>query len=375
MEHADFVVIGGGIAGASAAYELAAHGQVVLVEAEATCGHHTTGRSAAVFTEAYEHGDVRLLAMASRRFLENPPEGFADTPILTQLPIMLIGRGDQRERVVNEAKAAREFVPSVRLLEAEAAREHCSVLRPGYVGAALLEPDAQAIDVHALHQGYLRGLRRRGGVVETGWRVSAISSGNAGWTVTAGEHTVAAGVVVNAAGAWSEEVAILAGVEPVGLVPYRRTAFTFAAPDGVETTGLPMVIDVDEDFYFKPEGPQFLASLAEETPMEPHDVRHEEIDVALAIERIEAATTLQIRHVRTAWAGLRTFAPDRRPVLGEEPEAGGLFWLSGQGGFGIMTSPALGRALTALVVHGELPGDLIDLGLTPDALSPARLRG
>lgn len=375
MERADFVVIGGGIAGASAACELAAHGSVVLLEAEATCGYHTTGRSAALFTEAYEKDFVRLLTVASREFLEEPPPGFADTPILRPLPTMMIGRADQQGRVDEEVEAARAFVPSVQAVDGDAAVELCPILRPGYVVAALYEPDSRSIDVHALHQGFLRALRKRDGTVLVSSRVSELARSRGSWTVIAGGSVVRAPVVVNAAGAWADGVAELAGARPVGLGPKRRTAFTFAAPDGVDTAALPMVIDIEEDFYFKPEGPQFLGSLAEETPMEPHDVRHAEVDVALAIERIEAATTLSIRGVRTAWAGLRTFAPDRLPVVGEDPAVTGFYWLAGQGGYGIMTSPGMSRALAGLVVNDELPGDLVDLGVRAEALSPARFSG
>jgi D-arginine dehydrogenase len=372
VERADFVVIGGGIAGAAAAYELAGHGRVALLEAEATCGHHTTGRSAAVFTEAYERDVVRLLAMASRGFLEAPPDGFAESPILSPLSILLIGRADQAARVKEEAELATGFVPSVRLLDGDAARRLCPVLRPGYADVALVEPHAHGIDVHTLHQGFLRGLRQRGGRVVTGFRVSTMVPEGGGWVVSNGTESVGCRAVVNAAGAWSDMVAAMAGAQRVGLVPHRRTAFTFGAPDSIDASELPMVIDVDEDFYVKPEGPQFLGSLAEETPMEPHDVRHEEIDVALAIERIEAATTLQVRHVRSAWAGLRTFAPDRLPVVGEDPVRPSFFWLAGQGGYGIMTSPAMARAASGLIVDGRLPADLAQRGITAEKLTPAR---
>ena len=373
MESFDFAVIGGGIAGASAAYELADHGTVVVLEAEETCGYHTTGRSAAVFTEAYERDVVRLMAVASRKFLEGPPAGFTEVPILDPLALLLIGRDDQKDRVRAETVAAKELVSSVQLLDGPQAEQLCPVLRKGYVAAAMLEPDAHAIDVDALHQGFLRGLRQRGGVVRTSRRVSGLTSKGGTWKIAANGEELESQVVVNAAGAWAGVVGTMAGASPVGLVPKRRTAFTFAAPDGLDTAGLAMVIDVDEDFYFKPEGPQFLASLAEETPMEPHDVRHDEVDVALAIERIEAATTLQIRHVRTAWAGLRTFCGDHAPAVGEDPMAPGFFWLAGQGGFGIMTSPALSRAIAALVVGGGLPRDLLELGVSAEALSPQRL--
>ncbi len=181
-------------------------------------------------------------------------------------------------------------------------------------------------------------------------------------------------VVVNAAGAWADRVGEMAGAPPIGLQPMRRTAFTFAAPDGLDLGPVPMVVDAEEQFYFKPEGPQFLASLAEETPMEPHDVRHEEADVALAIERIESATTLHIRSVRSAWAGLRSFVPDRHPVIGPEPDLPGFHWLAGQGGFGIMTSPAAARALAGLVVDGRLPADVRRAGVTEAQITPGRLR-
>ena len=375
METVDFAVIGGGIAGASAAYELAAHGSVALVEAEPMCGYHTTGRSAAVFTEAYEHDVVRPLATGSRGFLHRPPEGFTDVPLLTSLPIMLIGRADQCSRLDAEVSSARRFVPSVQRLSGPEAVERCAVLRTDYVDCALYEPDAGALDVDALHQGFLRGLRNRGGTIHTGRPVSNLRRRNGSWVVGAeGGDDVRAGAVVDAAGAWADRVAALAGVAPLGLVPHRRTAFIFAAPGDVDLARMPMVIDVDEKFYFKPEGGHFLASPADETPMEPHDVKHEEIDVAAAIERIEAATTLQIRHVPRAWAGLRTFAPDRLPVVGEDAEASGFYWLAGQGGFGILTSPAMSRVLAGLATGAGIPDDLADLGVTEAALSPQRFR-
>ncbi len=372
MNTADFVVIGGGIAGASAAYELAAHGRVVLLEREAVCGHHTTGRSAAVFTEAYEKGAVRGLALASRSFLEEPPAGFGDGAILSPRGFMMIGTRDQAHLVASAYESARAAVPAVRWLTPDQAMAVCPVLRPGYVEAATLEPEARTIDVHALHQGYLTALRRRGGEVRTGATVIGLRPRRASWHIELAEGAhVAAAAVVNAAGAWAEEVGALAGAPPIGLRPLRRTAFTFAPPEGLDLDGIPMVVDAEELFYFKPEGPQFLASLAEETPMAPHDVRHDEADVALAIERIEAATTMRIRHVRSAWAGLRSFVADRNPVIGPEPGLPGFYWLAGQGGFGIMTSPAAARTLAAFATGGDLPPDV---AVDPADVLPERLR-
>ncbi len=367
METADFVIIGGGIAGAAAAYELSAHGETLLVERERIAGYHTTGRSAALLTEAWEHGAVRDLTSASRPFLERPPEGFADFALLKPLPLLLIGRDDQRSTVEGLAKDA-TAIAGVEILDGAGAVGVCPVLRPGYVSAAVSEPNSVEIDVNGLHQGFLRGTRSRGGEVRTDAEVHELRRTNDGWIVGSGESTISAGVVVNASGAWGDVIAELAGVEPIGLVPHRRTAFTFPSP--IDTRELPMVVDVDEQFYFKPESGRFMGSLAEATPMEPHDVRPEEIDVALAIERIEAATTLHIRHVSRTWAGLRSFVADRLPVIGRERGAPGFFWLVGQGGAGIMTSPAMGQLAAHLVVGGPVPA-----GVDAAELAPDRLRG
>ncbi len=371
-ETADFLVIGGGIAGAAAAYELATHGTVVLLEREPVAGYHTTGRSAALYTEAWEKGIWRTLALSSRSFLENPPEGFTDYPLLSPLPLLIIGRADQR-RLVEELAADAARNVAVVQLDDPAAHDICPVLRPGYVSLSILEPTSQEIDVDALHQGFLRGARRRGASVELGREVQRLEKTPAGWRVVAGQAEYRVSAVVNAAGAWCDVVARMGGVGPIGLVPKRRTAFTFAAPEGVSLGGLPMVVDVSEQFYFKPEAGQFMGSLAEATPMEPHDVRPEEIDVALAIERIEAATVFQIRHVRRSWAGLRSFVSDGLPVVGEDPVAAGFYWLAGQGGAGIMTASAMGRLVTGLIVEDAVPQDLAELGLGPKQLAPQRL--
>lgn len=371
QERYDYIVVGGGIAGASAGYALAAHGSVLVLERESTCGQHSTGRSAALFTECYGDSVVRRLAIASRRFLEDPPDGFAATPILSPRSVMFIATERQLPTLDAATADFQHYVPSVRRVEKREAMSLCGVVRDEHLAGALLEPGAMDIDVHTLHQGFLRGIRGRGGQVRTSSPVTAIDRGER-WVVSTPEATFAGDVIVNAAGAWCDQVAMLAGVDPVGLTPMRRTAFTFAGPGGHEAW--PMVVDIDEDFYFKPEGPHILASPTDETPMEPCDVRHEEIDVAIGIERIQAATTLEIRHVKHAWAGLRSFVADRRPVVGEDPGHPGFYWLAGQGGFGIKTSPAMGRTLAALVVDGELPADVADLGVDAADLGRARLK-
>jgi D-arginine dehydrogenase len=373
MEQADFLVIGAGIAGASVAYRLAQHGKVVVYESEAAAGYHTTGRSAALFTESFEIGIVRELVIASRSFFEDPPVGFADMPLLASLPFLFIGRENQLDSLTAAFETGRN-IPHVRQVGPEEVRTLCPALRPGYAAGGVYEAGAMTIDVDVLLQGYLRGVRAAGGVVRLERPVTAMAREGGRWLVTTGTERTSAGVVVNAAGAWADRVGALAGGLSIGLVPMRRTAFTFAAPPETDPGAWPVVCDVDEAFYFKPEAKQLMGSLAEETPMDPHDVRPAEMDVALAIERIEAATSMQIRHVVSAWAGLRSFVADRRPVVGWDPDLEGFFWVAGQGGFGIMTSPAISRACEGLIVDGRLPAELEAVGVTAEALDPARLR-
>jgi D-arginine dehydrogenase len=368
------VVIGGGIAGASVAYELAERADVVVLEAEAVCGHHATGRSAALFTECYGDRVVRRLARAGRRFIESPPDGFADAPLVTPLPLLMIGRAEQRDRLEHDLAEYGELVPSVRSVMPDEIVRLCPVVDTTVIVGGILEPDARSIDVHGLHLGYQRAARGRGAVVRTGAGVVGLDRIGSGWRVGLAGETIDADVVVNAAGAWADEIGALAGAEPIGLAPLRRTAFTFRPPEGTEPRAWPMVLDVEERFYFRPEGARLLGSPADETPMEPCDVRHDEADVALGIERITAATTMTIRTVGHAWAGLRSFVADRRPVNGWDPVMPGLYWLAGQGGFGIKTAPGMARFAAGMILDGAPPPDLVAAGITVDDLGLERLR-
>jgi D-arginine dehydrogenase len=358
----DAIVIGGGIAGASIGYELAADRRVVLLETEATLGYHTTGRSAAMFLESYGGPAVRALTVASRAFLE-------ELGVLTPLPMLYIGRAGYAAAVEQLHDAVRALAPSVQLLDEPAAREVQPLLRPGAVERALLEPGATEIDVHALHQHYVRGLRERGGVIRTGARVAAAELRNGLWQVTAGADRWAAPVVVNAAGAWADQVAALFGAHGSGLRALRRTAFVADAPPHVRP---PLVSDVVDAFYVKPETGRVLCSPADETPQPPADARADEVEIARAIELINEVTTLDVRHVRGRWAGLRTFAADREPVVGYDAARPGLFWFAGQGGYGIQMAAALARAGAALVRDEALPDDVTALGLSAAAISPER---
>ena len=228
------------------------------------------------------------------------------------------------------------------------------------------------MDVHTIHQGYLRGLRARGGRVDCDRQVTQCERSGEEWIVNASGNPYRAAVVINAAGAWCDEIAKLAGAQPIGLQPKRRSAFIFAPPEGIATAGWPMVIGADESFYFKPDAGMLLGSPANEDPVEPQDVQPEELDIALGIQRIEEATSLRIRRPTRTWAGLRSFVADGDLVGGYDPKRKGFFWLAAQGGYGIQTSPAMGETCAALVRGEPVPGRVAEFGLTAAMLSPAR---
>ncbi len=374
MESTDIVIIGGGVAGAAAGFALASRRRVVLLERENQPGYHSTGRSAALFTEAYGNRAIRALTRASRAFFMAPPAGFAEHPLLTPRGTMIIARADQRERFEQSFADAHALVPTVRRITAEEALRLVPVLRPDYVAHAHLEPEAMDIDVHAVHRGYLRGITAHGGRIATDAEVTEIARDGARWRVRSRAGEFAADIIVNAAGAWCDEVAKLAGVAPIGLVPKRRTAITFDMPDPQAIHGWPSVIDVDEQFYVKPDAGRMLASPADETPMPPCDVQPEEFDIAVLIDRLEQATTLQVRRLVSKWAGLRSFVADKTLVAGFDETASGFFWLAGQGGYGIQTSPAMARVAAALIGGQGMPDDLLAMGVTEAVLAPRRCR-
>ncbi len=373
MSAFDVIVIGAGIAGASTAAEIAAAGRKVLVlEGEAQPGYHSTGRSAALFSEIYGSGPVRALSRASRAFFIEPPAGF-DGPFLKPRGSMFIATAAQAQALQRFA-ALPDIAAATRPLTPDEALRICPVLRREHVSAALLEPDAADMDVHGIHQGYLRLLKSSAGVLLNDHRVNGLARLRGSWQLTAGAETFTAPIVVNAAGAWADAVADLAGVDPIGLTPMRRTALLIDPPTGMDASRWPLVIDMEEQFYFKAEASgQILISPADETPVPPCDVQPEELDIAMAVDRVEAATTLTISRIKHRWAGLRSFVADRTPVAGFAAGAPGFFWLAAQGGYGIQTCPALARFTAALVLDQPIPADMIDAGVKAGDLSPARL--
>jgi D-arginine dehydrogenase len=374
MQEFDFAIVGAGIAGVSAAYHLAPNARVIILEREHVAAYHTTGRSAALHSETYGSAEIRAITVAAGRFYRNPPAGFADHPLLTPRGALTVGRADQEAAMKKAASVYAALVPSVRWLEPQEALRRQPLLRPEAVeGGAVLEPEADDMDVAAIHGGFLRGARAAGAVLQLDAEVDTLDRRDGRWVIgLRNGETVAATNLVDAAGAWAEVLGGLAGARPIGLTPKRRTAFTFDSPAGLDIASMPMTIDFDESFYFKPEVGQFLASPADETPSPPCDAQPEEMDIAIAVERIETATSLQIRRIKNKWAGLRSFVADKNLVVGYDPDVAGFFWLAGQGGYGIQTGAAAGRLAAGLALGQGLPEDVAELGVTERALSPAR---
>ena len=371
----DFLIIGSGIAAASIGYWLAPHGRVTLLERESQPGYHSTGRSAALFLASYGTPQVRALTLASRAFLDAPPAGFAASPILSPRGALFVATPEQAGLLDEHVALLRSMSPQSRRLNREQVLQLVPVLRGELLLGGALEPDASDIDVHALHQGYLRGLRRQGGTLVCDAEASAIERDGHDWCVQAGGREYRAPVLVNAAGAWCDEVARRAGVLPIGLQPKRRSAFVFAPPRGQSVAGWPSVVGADESWYFKPDAGLLLGSPANADPVPPQDVQPEEMDIALGMHRIEEVTTLKIGRPVRSWAGLRSFVADGDLVGGFDADAPGFFWVAAQGGYGIQTSAAMGEACAALARGAPMPSHIADFGLTSAMLSPARLRG
>ena len=370
----DFLVIGAGIAGASVAYWLAPHGRVVVLERESQPGYHSTGRSAALFMESYGTPQVRALTTASHDFLRQPPAGFSAHPLLSPRGALMVAGPGQEAALQAHWDVVHALDPQARRLSVAEACDLVPVLRRERIVGAVLEPAAADMDVDAIHQGYLRGMRQAGGTLVCDAPAQALRPTAGGWQVQAGGTLYEATVVLNAAGAWADQVGALAGAKPLGLQPCRRSAFLFAPPAGVDASGWPMVFSPSEDWYIKPDAGLLLGSPANADPVAPQDVQPEEMDIAMAIHRIEEETLLSIRRPTRTWAGLRSFVADGDLVGGFDGQLPGFFWVAAQGGYGIQTSAAMGEACAALARGLPLPGHIARFGLTAAMLSPQRLR-
>jgi len=371
MARPRIVVIGGGMAGMSCGACAAEHGDVIVVEAESQPGYHSSGRSAASYIEPYINATVLALTTSSRSFFEHPPAGFTQTRLVAPRADLLIARAEKAALVDDYLNRWRGLCPDLTEVPRADALARVPMLRPEAVARAVSDPHVMDIDVHALLDGFRRLLVSRGGRLVANSRVEALERARDGWQVHADGRSFAADVVINAAGAWGEHIGRLAGAHPVGLVPKRRTALLLGS-EGVDVSAWPIVHEVESEFYFKPDAGRILLSPADETPSEPCDAQPEEWDVAVAVDRLERATAMKIGRVLHRWAGLRSFVADKMPVVGFDPDVDGFFWLVGQGGFGIQTSPAMGRLAAALLRGEPVPDDISARGVSAGTLAPGR---
>ena len=367
-EKFDIVVIGAGMAGASIAAELAGSSRVLLLERESQPGYHTTGRSAAIYTCAYGPPIIRALTRASGPFMHGQdwPSG---TPgnCLRQRDVIFIARDDQTDAMAGMLATMGDAVSPLGI---GTIMDRIPILRPGYAVGGLLETSGADIDVDAIHQFYLKRLRELGGELRVNAEVMALARNGDDWLLETRSGSARAPVVVNAAGAWADKIAELAGLGPLGLVPKRRTALLLSPPDGMIPDDWPMVVDMEEKFYLKPDAGKLFVSPADETPSEPCDAQPEELDVAICVDLIEKAFQMSVRRVDHKWAGLRSFFPNGCPAAGFDASGTGFFWFAGQGGYGIQSAPALARAGAALVRDEPIPSDIADEGVDKQGLAP-----
>ena len=370
MSSSDILVIGGGIAGLSAADALSGHARVTVLEAEEAIGYHSSGRSATMLHYALGDPQVRALTLASRAFFDDPPEGFSDVPLGRRMAVLVHAREDEVAALDAVDTAIAPFTELERL-DATGIAALCPALRtgPGGAVAGIADREALRLDPHALLQGHARALRRNRGEIVTGARVSAIERSGADWRiVTDRGQTFSAPILVNAAGAWADSVAALAGLGRLGLTPLKRTIVTFDGPVDADVSKWPFAKTVGDELYFSPESGRLFASPMDEVPTDPCDAQPDEYEIALAAHRIEERTTMRVDRIHSRWAGLRTFAPDRHVIAGFDPRSDGFFWLAGQGGFGLQTSPVMAGIAGSLIAGSPWPTEAV----APDETSPAR---
>lgn len=370
-ETADILIVGGGVAGLSAGARLARHGRVIVLEAEDAIGFHSSGRSVTFSHFGIGGATVRGLTAHSRGFFQAPPDGF--DPLARVQPALFVATPAMIDTLDALEAITRGLSDAVERLDERGMAALCPALRFGAdaVVAGFVHREGLKLDPHALLQGYVRAIRAGGGRVETGQRIAAIESG---WTVTTTAGTrYASPVLVNAAGAWADGVATLAGVRPLGLAPLRRTVIVFDTPAPYDVRDWPFVKSAADYVYLMPDAGRLLASPVDETPDAPGDAQPDELDMAIAAHRVSEFTTIDVRRITHRWAGLRTFAADRVPVAGWAPDRPGFFWLAGQGGYGLQTAPAMAEAVEALLLGRDWPAALAAAGVPRDAITPDRL--
>ena len=374
VEEFDVCIIGGGIAGASVAYHTAPHARVIVLEREAHVGYHSTGRSAAVYSPQYGSRLNRQLTAIAGDFLRDPPAGFAAARLLNPRGFLALGHDEDleaRREAITDAEATGN--PLVPLTPSEV-QSLIPFLKPESASWGLLDTHAEDMDVEAMLQGYLRGARAHGAVLRTNAEVLSLTREGGVWRIEGPDLAIRAARLVNAAGAWADPLAQLAGAQALGVIPHRRTAFICDVPAGTDLTRCPMTVWANESFYFKPEAGRLLGSLAEENPTVPGDPQPDELDVAIAVDRIEHVLCFEIKKLVRAWTGLRSFVHDRDPVSGYDPVTPGFYWHGALGGYGIQTSAALGAFATHQLLERPLPASFAEAGIEAAQLAPARLQ-
>lgn len=372
MHNYDVLVVGGGISGVSIGYELSKDRSVGLLDMESQLAYHTSGRSLATFLESYGGPVIRALTTGSRSAFENPIDVMPGE-LLSPLGLLWLGPVGQSDRIHGLHEAVRDLVPDARIVNPDEILEINPLLDPEYSEIGMFEPGATEIDVNALHQGYVKGLRANGGDVHVSARLVSAERKDGTWHVTDDKgNTYTASTIVNAAGSWVDQVAAAAGVEPIGIRPLRRTAFLVSPPENTSVRGIPLTGNIENTWYFMPQGGMIACSPAEENLLEPCDVRPDEVEIARAIEEINEASILNIKAIKSPWAGLRNFVPDGMPVAGFDSQVEGFFWYAGQGGYGMQIAPALSQVGAGLIRGEEISADLQSRGLKVGDLAPDR---
>jgi D-arginine dehydrogenase len=368
MMNFDFLIVGAGIAGASIAARLSESHSVVLIDMEERAGYHTTSRSAASYEPNYGPPPMLAFTRASEAFFKSPPKGFADAPLLTPRGSLFLEAEGQTERTSKLLTHASDL----KEISAANAVAMLPILRPDYVKRCFLDSNTADIDVDLLHRGFLKLFKANGGTTLLSSPLLEATRQQQQWQVKCGSNVMSATTLINAAGAWGDEVAKLCGALPIGLQPKRRSIGVVPMPDGLVFNHWPMVTDVGETWYAKPQSGKLIVSSADATPVDAHDAYADDMAIAEGIDRLMTATTLEVDRLEHSWGGLRSFAPDGNPVVGFDAKVEGYFWLIGQGGYGIQSSPALSEAAAALARHQNISQRTIDFGLDEDQISPQR---
>ena len=368
----DIAIIGGGIAGFSLAHFLAPHRKVLVLEREDAFGYHATGRSAAEFAFRFHYPLSGKLAALSYPFLNTPPSGFCQTPLIVPRGMILIASEEKSVRLDAVFEQETRGTDRLTRLTVDEALKRAPILNPEFFTSAFHDPDCWDIEVETLFQAWQRSAKRSGANAHRSAGLNCAQRKDGIWELETSSGKFTATTVVIASGAWADETAAMLGTRPLGLRPFNRTVINVPLPAGIDWKVMPEIQEIDEDFYMKPDAGKLLLSPADENDSAPCDAQPEELGIAWAMHWVTQATILKPDRPSHAWAGLRTFAPDRAPVVGWDQSKEGIFWLAGQGGFGIQTSPAIGRYAADLLLGNPIADDFKRIGIDPAAMNPAR---